>query len=145
MKLLKERLAESFEYFDEVSDKYIRWLAGNVVTQRRSKLWHLQRQGGSCPVWLDEAIWRMLDRVRGNPERKELSQRKKYANSYRKNVGRIGPKGETSTREELKVILGRNPDPEELQEEIQRDKRYLGVSKKRKGAKPPLSPPSSVA
>jgi DNA/RNA endonuclease YhcR with UshA esterase domain len=46
MKLLKQRLSESFEYSDEVSDKYICKLAGNIVTQRRSKLWHIQRQGG---------------------------------------------------------------------------------------------------
>jgi hypothetical protein len=73
MKLLKERLAETFEYSNEFSDKYICRLAGNVVMQRRSKLWHLQRQGGLCPVGVDKAIWRMLDRIRKNPKREELS------------------------------------------------------------------------
>jgi hypothetical protein len=43
MKLLQERLAENSEYSDEVCDNYIRRLARNVVTQRRSKLWRQQR------------------------------------------------------------------------------------------------------
>lgn len=145
MKLLKLRLSETFEYSDEVCDKHIRKLAGCIVSQRRSKLWHIQRQGGSCPVGLDEGIWRTLDRIRKNPEREELSQQKKYANSCRRNVGRTGPKGETGTREELKIILGRDPDPSELQEEMRRDKGYTGVSKKRKATAIPLTPSSSAA
>ena len=66
MKLLKLRLLESFEYSDEVSDKYIRKLVRSIVSQRRSKLWHIQWQGGSCPIGLKRLFgerWTELGRT----------------------------------------------------------------------------------
>ena len=57
MKLLKLRLLESFEYFNKVSDKYIRKLVGNIVTQRCSKLWRRDKgYSGISKKWKVSAL-----------------------------------------------------------------------------------------
>lgn len=50
-------------------------------------------------------------------------------NASKTNFGRIGPSGEVRVRQRLKKVLRRSLDPEEIQEEMSRDKGYGGYSK----------------
>ena len=132
MATLRRRLKDNFEYSAPVNHAYIRAVAGKSVTQWRSKLIASIKAGGSCPAGFDADVWRHLKRVCEDPHREELSQRMKNANACRVNKGRTGPKGEEGILEELYCRLGREPDPEELEYEMQRKKGYVGVQKGRK-------------
>jgi hypothetical protein len=44
-----------------------------------------------------------------NLKREKLMQCWQYANSYRRNFGRIGSKGEIGTRKDLRELVRRNP------------------------------------
>jgi hypothetical protein len=57
MLLLQERLAETLDYSNDISEKYIRKQCGLKVTQMRSKLWYLQRQGLPRPKGIDKEVW----------------------------------------------------------------------------------------
>jgi hypothetical protein len=144
MATLRRCLKDHFEYSAPIDRAYIRKLAGKVVTQHRSRLLNSMKDGDECPSGFDSDIWRRLDRIRKDPNREELSQRMKYANSARVNKGRTGPKGEDGTREDLHRKLGREPYPDELQFEMRRKKGYDGVSRKRRGARS-LQPSVSTA
>ena len=61
-----------------------------------------------------------------------MTQRRKYANACRMNVGRTGPKGEVGITEDLRCSLYKDPDPQEVQREMRKDKGYSGLSKKQK-------------
>lgn len=58
----------------------------------------------------------------------------RHANSMRRTKGRTGPKGEMGIVEDLREHFGRSPDPDEIEDEMQRDKGYARASsRKRKG------------
>ncbi|KAG0572315.1 hypothetical protein KC19_VG084200 [Ceratodon purpureus] len=58
----------------------------------------------------------------GTEKFKTKSEQMKRANACRKSKGRTGPIGVAGVTERLRVRLGRTPDPEEIQEEVTRDK-----------------------
>ena len=55
----------------------------------------------------------------------------KYANACRRSKGRTGPLGAVGIRERLRQQLGRSPDLDELDDEMRRDKRYPGRSRRK--------------
>ena len=142
MSTLRRRLKDNFEYSAPVDRAYIRQLAGKSVTQRRAKLLLSLKCGGKCSAGFDEDIWRRLDRISKDPHREELSQRMKYANACRINKGRTGPKGEEGVREDLYQRLGREPDPDELEYELRRNKGYDNYLKKKNVVWPRTRSPS---
>ena len=84
---------------------------------------------------MNDDVWHRLDCIRKDPGREYLSQRMKHANALRINKGRTGPKGEEGIKDDLYKALGRNPNPEEVQREMRRNKGYGGVSQKRRQAR----------
>jgi hypothetical protein len=52
----------------------------------------------------------------------------RHANSCRRTLGHIGPKGKMGIVEDLREQLGRSPDPNEIEDEMKRDKGYGGSS-----------------
>ena len=135
MATLRQRLKENFEYSAPVDREYIRKLAGKSVTQRRSRLITTMNAGGSKPTGMNDDVWHRLDCIRKDPGREYLSQRMKHANALRINKGWTGPKGEEGITDDLYKALGRNPNPEEVQREMRRNKGYGGVSQKRRQAR----------
>ena len=141
MSTLRQRLKDNFEYSAPVDRAYIRQLARKSVTQRCAKLLLSLKCGGKCPIGFNKDIWHHLDRISKDPHREELSQRMKYANACRINKRRTGPKGE-GVREDLYQRLEREPDPDELEYELRRNKGYDNYLKKKNVVWPRTRSPS---
>ena len=68
----------------------------------------------------------------------------KFANASRIHKGTTGPKGEEGIKDELFRMLGRDPDPDELEFEMRRKKGYNGVSESRRKHRRSKPCPSAV-
>jgi hypothetical protein len=134
MMTLKKRLASKFEYSADIDDDWLRGEIGRGVSTRRFLLMEMIRNGEEVPPGFDKDIWYKLERISADPKYKEKSQAMRHANSCRRTLGRTGPKGEMGIVEDLREQLGRSPDPDEIEDEMKRDKGYGGSSnKKRRG------------
>ena len=137
MMTLKKRLAYKFEYSADIDDDWLRGEIGRGVSTRRFQLMEMIRNGDLIPPGFDKDIWYNLQRVADDPKYKEKSEAMKHANSMRRTKGRTGPKGEMGIAEDLREHFGRSPDPDEIEDEMQRDKGYAGASsRKRRGLYP---------
>lgn len=128
MMTLKKRLASKFEYSDDIDDDWLRGEIGRGVSTRRFQLMEMIRNGEQGPPGFDKDMWYNLERISADAKYKEKSQAMRHANSCRRTLGRTGPKGEMGIVEDLRERLGRSPDPDEIEDEMKRDKGYGGAS-----------------
>jgi len=122
MCIFRERLNENFEYSDDVNEDHLRALVGKAVTRRRSELISVIKSGGIKPHTLDPTIWKRLEKIANSRQREERTEHGRYANSCRKTMGRTGSLGVYGIREKLRERYGRSPDPQEVGEEMEREK-----------------------
>lgn len=128
----KNRLDDNFEYSGTLNDDYLRALMGRAVTKRRSELISLIKRDGLQPEYIDEQVWHQLEKLAMSKQREERSEQGRYANTCRRTLGRTGCRGVDGVREKLRTLLGRSPDPSEVEDEMQRDKGYGGQRKKKR-------------
>ena len=105
---------------------------GRAVKKRRSELISLIKRDGPQPEYIDEQVWRQLEKLVMNKQREEKSEQGRYANTCHRTLGRTGCRGVDGVREKLCTLLGRSPDPSEVEDEMQRDKGYGGQRKKKR-------------
>ena len=122
--IFKDRLNEHFEYSADVSEHYLRGFIGKAVTRRRTDLIAFINRNGSRPANFDEDIWKRLEMLATSQQREKRTEHGRYANACRRTLGRTGALGEDGIRERLRQLLGRSPDPDEVNQEMQRDKGY---------------------
>ena len=145
MMTLKKRLASKFEYSADIDDDWLCGEIGRGVSTRRFQLMEMIRNGDQIPPGFDIDIWYNLQRISDDPKYKEKSEAMRHTNSMRRTKGRTGPKGEMGIVEDLRSHFGRSPDPDEIEDEMQRDKGYAGASsRKRRGLYPEESGPLSL-
>ena len=120
--IFKERLNKSFEYSGELNEEHLRGLLGKAVTKKRTELITLIKRGGSQPMHIDAEVWERLQKLAASKQWEEKSQQGRYANACRKTINRTGNRGVNGVRENLREILGRSPDPDEVYTEAHRDK-----------------------
>ena len=133
MCIFKDRLNENFEYSGDLNEDYLRSLAGKAVTRKRTELIALIERDGSRPPNVDSEKWERLQKIAESKQRAEKKDNGRYANSCRKTLGRTGALGVEGTRERLRDLFGRSPDPHELRDEMEHDKGFGG----RKEGRPP--------
>ena len=120
--IFKERLNQSFEYSGELNEEHLRGLMGKAVTKKRTELISLIKKGGSQPKHIDAEVWERLQKLAASRQWEEKSLQGRYANACRKTINRTGNRGVNGVRENLREILGRSPDPDEVYTEAHRDK-----------------------
>lgn len=123
---LKARLNEKFEYSGTLNEAHLRTIMGRAVTHKRAELFALIRSGGSQPLHIDREVWERLLRLERSKQQKEKSEQGRRANAARKTYGRTGSTGVTGVRERLREKFNRSPDPDEMEDEMTRDKGYGG-------------------
>jgi hypothetical protein len=85
---------------------------------------------------IDAEVWERLQKLAASKQWEEKSQQGRYANACRKTINRTGNRGVNGVRENLREILGRSPDPDEVYVEAHRHKGSR-VKKERKEAVSP--------
>ena len=120
--IFKERLNKSFEYSGELNEEHLRGLMGKAVTKKRVELISLIKRGGIQPMHIDAEVWERLQKLAASKQWEDKSQQGRYANACRKTINRTGNRGVNGVRENLRQILGRSPDPDEVYTEAHRDK-----------------------
>jgi len=95
---------------------------GKAVTKKRVELISLIKRGGIQPMHVDAEVWERLQRLAASKQWEEKSQQGRYANACRKTINRTGNRGVNGVRENLREILGRSPDPDEVYSEAHREK-----------------------
>lgn len=131
MTTLKARLNENFEYSGTLNDAHLITTMGRAVTKKRSDYIKLIREGEPQPLHIDHAVWERLIKYEASKQQQERSEQGKFANSMRKSYGRTGSRGINGVRERLREKFNRSPDPDEMEEELNRDKGYGGYKKRR--------------
>ena len=129
---LKKRLSSKFEYSADIDDDWLRGEIGKGISNMRFQLMEMIRNGEQVPPGFDKDIWDNLERISVDPKYKEKSQAMRHANSRRHTLGRTGRKGEWGIVEDLREQLGRSPDPDEIEDEMKRDKGYGGARNKKR-------------
>ena len=120
--IFKERLHKNFEYSGELNEEHLRGLMGKAVTKKRTELIALIKSGGNRPMHIDAEVWERLQKLAASRQWEDKSQQGRYANACRKTINRTGNRGVNGVRENLREILGRSPDPDEVYTEAHRDK-----------------------
>jgi hypothetical protein len=77
---------------------------------------------------IDAEVWERLQKLAASKQWEEKSLQGRYANACRKTINKTGNRGVNGVRENLREILGRSPDPDEVYTEAHRDK-GTGVKK----------------
>ena len=127
MCILKDRLNDHFEYSGDLNQDHSRAVLGKAVTRRRTELISLiQKYGEDAkqPLNLDREIWEKLEKLASSKQRENRTEHGRYANSCRRTIGRTGSIGIEGVCRRLREFYGRSPDPDEVAEEVQRDKGY---------------------
>jgi hypothetical protein len=140
MATLKRGLHVTFEYSRLPLDNHIQTIAGRAVSVYRNELLAKISRRDDMPVGFDEAQWHHLVMLEVSPSHAQILAKAPLANASRINLGRTGPKGIAGVTEELAEKLDWELDPEELQEELRRDKGYG----KRKDVSENMDPKSTV-
>ncbi|KAG0596262.1 hypothetical protein M758_UG238100 [Ceratodon purpureus] len=99
---------------------------GNALSSYRHELIKMIQAQEERQAWVKENVWEKVKELESSEKFRVKSEQMRYANSCRRTKGRIGPLGEVGITERLRRQLGRHPDPEEVQEEMRRDKGYSG-------------------
>ena len=129
--IFKERLNKSFEYSGELNEEHLRGLMGKAVTKKRTELITLIKRGGNQPMHIDAEVWERFQKLAASKQWEDKSQQGRYANACRKTINRTGNRGVNGVRENLREILGRSPDPDEVYTEAHRDKGCRGKKEKK--------------
>ena len=124
------RLNDNFDYSGTLNEDYLRGLMGKAVTKKRAELILLIKNNGKQPLHVDEKVWQRLEKLANSKQWEEKSEQCCYANACRRTLGRTGSQGENGVREKLRASLGRSPHPDEVEEEMQRDKGFGGQKRK---------------
>ena len=74
--------------------------------------------------------WHELVMLEASPCHAIRSQNARRENAARITLGRTGPKGVVGVIDDLRKRLGRDPDPNEVETKIQRDKGYSGNNRR---------------
>jgi hypothetical protein len=82
------------------------------------------QNGEKVPPGLDKDIWYKLERISVDPKYIEKSSTIRHTNFCRRTLGRTGPKSEMGIIEDLRHELGHSPDPDEINDEMNRNKDY---------------------
>jgi hypothetical protein len=135
METLHERLDESFEYSARLKKRWLRKKIGDKLKAYRFKVMEMIRSGSECPKWFDGDVWDRMVRFQQSDRCKQKSEQMQMAVSKRKTMGRTRPKGKAGMRAMLREKMGRSPDPEDVREEMDRDKGYGGRQRKKHVAK----------
>lgn len=130
VKEIADWIQHTWEYSEDISDKYVKEVIARGVSLRRSVLWKKIRSGERKPDDVSDRSWRSLARELENPASIRKADICSRANASRLNFGRTGPSGEVGVRERLRKKLKRSPEPEEINFEMARDKGYGGQSKR---------------
>ena len=128
----KTRLDERFEYSGTLNEDDLRSMMGKGITKKRGELFKLIRKGGSQPLHIDHEVWERLVKLEASKQREAKSEQGRYANACRRTYGRTGSRGINGVRERLQTFLGRSPNLNEMEREINRDKGYGGYKRKRR-------------
>ena len=126
----KDRLNEHFDYSGRLNEDFLRGLMEKAVTKRRGELIVLIRNNGDQPKHFDQEIWKCLENLANSKQREDKSEQGRHANACWKTYGRTGSIGMNGVREKLRSQYGRSLDPDEIFEEMQRDKGYGGQKQK---------------
>ena len=124
MCILKERLDYHFDYSGKLNEDHLRQMLGKAVTRKRTELIGMIKNGKDRPVTVDIEIWKRLENLVKSRQRENRSEIGRYANACLRTMGRTGALGEAGVREKLAEMYGRSPDPDEVAEEMERDKGY---------------------
>ena len=134
--IFKERLSQCFEYSGELNEEYLRGLMGRAVGRRRGELIKMIKRGESQPKHIDSEVWGRLVSYESSEQWKEKSEQGKHANASRKTINRTGSRGVNGVRENLREVLGRSPDPDEVYAEAHHPKGSTGTKTKKKAVTP---------
>lgn len=126
MDTMLKRLDEEFDYSDTINASWLRARIGNALSLYRHELMKIIQARESRPPWVSESIWEKLVKMESSVKFKQKSEAMKYAQSCRRSYGRTGPIGEAGIIERLTKKLRRSPAPDEVYEEMHRDKGYGG-------------------
>jgi len=124
MCVLKDRLNDNFEYSGDLNQDFLRGLLGKAVTRRRTDLISYIRRDGKQPLSFDAKIWKRLEKLASSKQRGDRTEHGRYANKCRRTLGRTGASGVNGVRQRLEQWYGRSPDPDEVAEEMKRDKGF---------------------
>ena len=130
METLTARLTEDFEYSAEINRTWLRKRIGGALSSYRHELIKMIKAKEDRPPWVKESVWTKLAELEGSDKFKRKSEQMRYANSCRRTKGRTGPLGEVGITERMRERLGRYPEPEEIQQEMLRDKGYSRRTRK---------------
>lgn len=130
VQMFRDRLDENFEYSSPLNEDYLRALMGRAVTKRRTELIHFIQNNGERQKHIDKSVWLRLEKLANSRQREQKSEQGRHANACRKVISRTGRRGLDGVREQLRNMLGRSPDPSELEEEMHRDKGNGGRKRK---------------
>ena len=128
----KDRLDDVFDYSGTLNEDYLRALMEKAVTKRRSELISMIKNNVDQPKHVDREVWIRLEKFAASKQREAKSEQGCHANACRIQLGRTGSKGVDGVWEKLRSLLGRLPDPSEVEEEMHRDKGYGGQKRKRR-------------
>jgi len=107
-----------------MNEDYMRGLLDRAVTKWRSKLISFIKKGGKCPEYFDKPIWDRLVMLADSKQREKRTKHGRYANSCHRTFGRTSPSGGEGVFERLRDVYGRSLDPEEVHQEMERDKGF---------------------
>jgi hypothetical protein len=131
VKEITEWIEQTWEYSTPIRFEVVKDVVARGVSLRRAELWKKIRNKEPKPEDVTDRAWRSLKKELQNPATIQKSMMCSKANASRVNFGRTGPSGEVGVRERLRRQLRRSPDPEEIQQEMARDKGYGGRSKRK--------------
>ena len=134
--IFKERLSQCFEYSGELNEEYLRGLMGRAVGRRRGELIKMIKRGENQPKHIDSQVWVRLVNYESSEQWKEKSEQGKHANASRKTINRTGNRGVNGVRENLREVLGRSPDPDEVYAEAHRPKGCTRARRKKRALTP---------
>lgn len=119
MDTLIARLNKDFEYSGDVNFSWLRGRIRSTLSSYRHELIKFIESRGDRPQWVSEEIWCRLVTMAGSEKFKTKSEQMRHANACKKSKGRTRPMGVAGVTEKLRQRLGRTPDPEAIQEELQ--------------------------
>ncbi|KAG0575032.1 hypothetical protein KC19_VG312300 [Ceratodon purpureus] len=122
MDTMISRLNEDFDYSHNVNSAWLRRCIGSAVSSYCHELMKIIEAKGDRRQWVTEDIWIRLITMANSEMHKIKPEQMKHANACKISKGRTGPIGIAGVTERLRLRLGRSPDPDEIQEEVTRDK-----------------------
>ncbi|KAG0596399.1 hypothetical protein M758_UG250400 [Ceratodon purpureus] len=126
MEVLMSSMNEDYDYSADVNISWFRTRVENALSTYRHELIKMIQANEERPPWVKDSVWAKLQELKASDKFSLKSEHMRYVNSCRRTKGRTGPLGVVGITERLRQKLGRDPDPEEVQGEMVRDKGYSG-------------------